>query len=161
MHIKFGIVKGDIQMLQKTNSYGNKPRISNLMDDYLKTFLSRDFFPRNTREAFNYSKNRFPVDMYSDKNNLYVTAQLPGVSKDKINVELIKNNLSIELSNGNGQNEEKTYFLREIPTITAKRTIKLPAEVVFKDVKSTYDDGMLKITLPMADPEPRHQIPIN
>ena len=148
-------------MLQKTNSYGNKPRISNLMDDYLKTFLSRDFSPRNTREAFNYSKNRFPVDMYSDKNNLYVTAQLPGVSKDKINVELIKNNLSIELSNGNGQHEEKTYFLREIPTITAKRTIKLPAEVVFKDVKSTYGDGMLKITLPMAEPEPRHQIPIN
>ena len=148
-------------MLQKTNFYGNQPRISNLMDDYLKTFLSRDFSPRNTRQAFNYSKNRFPVDIYSDKNNLYVTAQLPGVSKDKINVELIKNNLSIELSNGNGQHEEKTYFLREIPTITAKRTIKLPAEVVFKDVKSTYDDGMLKITLPMAKPEPRHQIPIN
>ena len=148
-------------MLQKTNVYGNKPQISKLMDDYLKTFLSRDFSPRNTQEAFNYSKNKFPVDMYSDKNNLYVTAQLPGVSKDKINVELIKNNLSIELSNGNGQHEEKTYFLREIPTITAKRTIKLPAEVVFKDVKSTYDDGMLKITLPMAEPEPRHQIPIN
>ena len=81
-------------MLQKINSYGNKPRISNLMDDYLKTFLSRDFSSKNTREAFNYSRNSFSVDMYSDKNNLYVTAQLPGVSKDKINVELKKNNLS-------------------------------------------------------------------
>ena len=99
--------------------------------------------------------------MYSDKNNLYVTAQIPGVSKDKINVELIKNNLSIELSNANVQHEEKTYFLREITSITAKRTIKLPAEVVFKDVKSTYDDGMLKITLPITEPAPRHQIHIN
>ena len=76
-------------MLQKTNFYGNQPRISNLMDDYLKTFLSRDFSPRNTQEAFNYSKNRFPVDMYSDKNNLCVTAQLPGVSKDKIRLWFI------------------------------------------------------------------------
>ena len=155
------IVKGDIHMLQKTNIYQNKTQLPNLIDGYLKTFLSRDFSPRNVRTGYNVSENKFPVDMYSDKKNLYVTAQIPGVSKDKINVELIKNNLSIELSNANVQHEEKTYFLREITSITAKRTIKLPAEVVFKDVKSTYDDGMLKITLPMAEPEPRHQIPIN
>ena len=142
-------------MLQKTNHYQNKTQLPNLIDGYLKTFLSRDFSPRNVRAVYNVSENRFPVDMYSDKKNLYVTAQIPGVSKDKINVELIKNNLSIELSNGNVQHEEKTYFLREITSITAKRTIKLPAEVVFKDVKSTYDDGMLKITLPIAvEPKP-------
>ena len=148
-------------MLQKTNHYQNKTQLPNLIDGYLKTFLSRDFSPRNARAVCNVSENRFPVDMYSDKNNLYVTAQIPGVSKDKIKIELIKNNLSIELSDSNEQQQDNKYFLREIPTITAKRIVRLPAAVVFKDVASNYNDGMLKITLPMSEPEIRHQIPIN
>ena len=148
-------------MLQKTNHYQNKTQLPNLIDGYLKTFLSRDFSPRNARAVYNVSENRFPVDMYSDKNNLYVTAQIPGVSKDKIKIELIKNNLSIELSDNNEQQQDNKYFLKEIPTITAKRIVKLPATVVFKDVASNYNDGMLKITLPMSEPETRHQIPIN
>ena len=148
-------------MLQKTNHFQNKTQLPNLIDGYLKTFLSRDFSPRNARAVYNVSENRFPVDMYSDKNNLYVTAQIPGVSKDKIKIELIKNNLSIELSDNNEQQQDNKYFLKEIPTITAKRIVKLPAAVVFKDVASNYNDGMLKITLPMSEPETRHQIPIN
>ena len=148
-------------MLQKTNHYQNKTQLPNLIDGYLKTFLSRDFSPRNARAVCNVSENRFPVDMYSDKNNLYVTAQIPGLSKDKIKIELIKNNLSIELSDSNEQQQDNKYFLREIPTIAAKRIVRLPAAVVFKDVASNYNDGMLKITLPMSEPEIRHQIPIN
>ena len=148
-------------MLQKTNHYQNKTQLPNLIDGYLKTYLSRDFSPRNARAIYNVSENRFPVDMYSDKNNLYVTAQIPGVSKDKIKIELIKNNLSIELSDSNEQQQDNKYFLREIPTITAKRIVRLPAAVVFKDVASNYNDGMLKITLPISEPETRHQIPIN
>ena len=148
-------------MLQKTNHYRNKTQLPNLIDGYLKTFLSRDFSPRNARAVYNVSENRFPVDMYSDKNNLYVTAQIPGVSKDKIKIELIKNNLSIELSDSNEEQQDNKYFLREIPAITAKRIVRLPAAVVFKDVASNYNDGMLKITLPMSEPETRHQIPIN
>ena len=148
-------------MLQKTNHYQNKTQLPNLIDGYLKTFLSRDFSPRNAQAVYNVSENRFPVDMYSDKNNLYVTAQIPGVSKDKIKIELIKNNLSIELSDSNEQQQDNKYFLREIPTIAAKRIVRLPAAVVFKDVASNYNDGMLKITLPMSEPEIRHQIPIN
>ena len=155
------IVKGDIHMLQKTNHYRNKTQLPNLIDGYLKTFLSRDFSPRNARAVYNVSENRFPVDMYSDKNNLYVTAQIPGVSKDKIKIELIKNNLSIELSDSNEEQQDNKYFLREIPAITAKRIVRLPAAVVFEDVASNYNDGMLKITLPMSEPETRHQIPIN
>ena len=148
-------------MLQKTNHYQNKTQLPNLIDGYLKTFLSRDFSPRNARAVYNVSENRFPVDMYSDKNNLYVTAQIPGISKDKIKIELIKNNLSIELSDSNEQQQDNKYFLREIPTIAAKRIVRLPAAVVFKDVASNYNDGMLKITLPMSEPEITHQIPIN
>ena len=148
-------------MLQKTNHYQNKTQLPNLIDGYLKTFLSRDFSLRNARAVYNVSENRFPVDMYSDKNNLYVTAQIPGISKDKIKLELIKNNLSIELSDSNEQPQDNKYFLREIPTIAAKRIVRLPAAVVFKDVASNYNDGMLKITVPMSEPETRHQIPIN
>ena len=38
---------------------------------------------------------RFPVDLFEDKANAYVRAELPGVSRDDINVELADGTLTI------------------------------------------------------------------
>ena len=148
-------------MLQKINYSGTKPQISNVLDDYLNSFLNQNLWIQSNRKTQVHTGNEFPIDMFSDKENLYVNAQIPGVSKDKINVELIKNDLSIEVSNRHDQNSEASYFVREIPTLTAKRTMKLPKMVISKNVKSTYNDGILRITLPMSEPEPRQQIPVH
>src|SRR4051812_10865196 len=41
------------------------------------------------------SATRFPVDLYQDNANTYVRAELPGVNRDDINVEMVDGNLTI------------------------------------------------------------------
>src|SRR3954471_15300904 len=41
------------------------------------------------------SATRFPVDLYEDRENTYVRAELPGVNRDQINVEMVDGNLTI------------------------------------------------------------------
>ncbi len=38
---------------------------------------------------------RFPVDLYEDKDNTYVRAELPGVSRDAINIEMVDGYLNL------------------------------------------------------------------
>ena len=52
-------------------------------------------------------------------------------------------------------------LIKEIPSTESRRVIKIPQEIMSKDVKSSYKDGILKVTLPISDPEPRQQIPVN
>ena len=40
-------------------------------------------------------ENRFPVDLYEDKDHTYVRADLPGVNRDEINVEMVNGYLTI------------------------------------------------------------------
>ena len=41
---------------------------------------------------------QFPVDLYEDKDNSYVRAELPGVTRDAISVEIVDGSLSIQAS---------------------------------------------------------------
>lgn len=48
-------------------------------------------FTSNTSSA----KGRFPVDLYEDKDRTYVRAELPGVSREDVSVEVVDGYLTI------------------------------------------------------------------
>src|SRR5688572_13093177 len=45
---------------------------------------------------------RFPVDLYEDKDNTYVRAELPGVNRDALNIEMVDGYLNISASRKQG-----------------------------------------------------------
>ena len=50
---------------------------------------------------------RFPVDLYEDQNNTYVRAELPGVNRDDINVEMTDGYLTIAAAHKTGGDGEE------------------------------------------------------
>ncbi|MBP6506780.1 MAG: Hsp20/alpha crystallin family protein [Opitutaceae bacterium] len=87
---------------------------------------------------------RFPVDLYEDKANTYVRAELPGVNKADITVEVVDGYLSINatrkaLSGG----EEQSFALN--------RSVSLPDEVQADKVAAAYENGVLTVTLPKQE----------
>ena len=62
--------------------------------------------------------NHFPVDLYEDKDNTYVRAELPGVNRDDINVEMVDGYLTINATRkslaGEGKGEESFSFSRSV-----------------------------------------------
>src|SRR5690349_19120506 len=68
--------------------------------------------------------DRFPVDLYEDKANTYVRAELPGVSRDDISVEVVDGYLTITATRktpaaaapaeGEAQPEDSFTFTRSV-----------------------------------------------
>ncbi len=71
------------------------------------------------------------VDVIDADDEIWVVAELPGVSKDKIKVKVTENKVVIRASNG------KKYY----------KEIELPAEVDPKTAKAKYNNGVLDIRI--------------
>lgn len=101
------------------------------------------------------------VDLYEDKDNVVVKAELPGLKREDIEVSLHDGALSIS---GERKGEEKVESaeMRRTERFVGhfQRTITLPATVKGDQVNAQYKDGVLTITLPKAEEAKPRQIEI-
>lgn len=92
------------------------------------------------------SPTRFPVDLYEDKDNTYVRAELPGVSRDDINVEVVDGYLNITAARktptADGKGEE---------SFSLSRSVSLNDAVHADKVNAVYENGILTVTLPKRE----------
>jgi len=105
-----------------------------------------DFAPGATRTI--------PVSVQEDKDNLNVTAELPGVARDDINVELVDDVLSLSASRkvAGAEGEQNLAFAR---------SFTLPCAVQADKVAAELKDGILRLTLPKAEAAKPRKITIN
>ncbi len=87
---------------------------------------------------------QFPVDIFEDKDNTYVRAELPGVNRDAIGVEIVEGSLSIQASRKekSGDGESSVSF---------NRLVSIPDEVQADKVTAAYENGVLTVTLPKRE----------
>jgi len=93
------------------------------------------------------------VDVYQTESDVIVKAEIPGVSKEDLNVYIDEN--SIRLS---GQTKKSNEFKDEHVYRAERyygsfsRTIPLPVEIKSDQAKAEYKDGILSITVPKVEP---------
>ncbi len=102
------------------------------------------------------------LDVYEDKDNVIVKAELPGMKREEINVSLHDGSLSIS---GERKSEEK-YGNAEVYRTERffgrfQRTVTLPTAVASDKVKAQYKDGILTVTLPKTEEAKPKQIDVN
>jgi len=91
------------------------------------------------------------VDVYEKGNNIVVEAQIVGVEPDKIDVSFEDNALILKgKSEKKSEVEDKNYYRKEVRYGSFYRAISLPAKVIGDKAEATYEDGILKITIPKA-----------
>lgn len=88
--------------------------------------------------------NQFPVDLFEDKDNTYVRAELPGVSREDINVEMVEDYLTISGSHKTGEGKSEQSF-------SFSRSVNIPEEVQADKVSAAYENGVLTVTLPKRE----------
>jgi len=91
-----------------------------------------------------------PVSVHEDKDNLQVSAELPGVNRDDINVELLDDTLSLTASRKQGEQ-----------TVSFERSFSLPYAVQADKVVAAYENGILRLTLPKAEAVKPRKIAVN
>ncbi len=90
--------------------------------------------------------NRFPVDLYEDKANTYVRAELPGVNRDDINVDLADGTLTIAATRKTPATDTQAE-----QSFALTRSVSLDDEVQADQVSAAYENGILTVTLPKRE----------
>ena len=89
------------------------------------------------------------VDIYQDKENLYVEMPLAGVKPDDVEISIEDNILTIQgRSEEKKEIKEKDYLRKEIKKGAFRRVIKLPVEVKGNKAVAESQAGMLKVIIP-------------
>ena len=97
------------------------------------------------------------IDVFEKDNRLVTRLDLPGVKKENLKVEVADGMLTISGERKN-ETEEKTdsYYRREREYGNFYRTVPLPDGVKFEEVKATFADGVLEVSVPLpAKVEPK------
>lgn len=93
-----------------------------------------------------------PVDVFQTDDEVVVKAQLPGVTKDQLEVTIQDDTLTIRAETKREEEvDEDGYFRREIQYGTCVRTVPLPANVDDEQVTATLVDGLLEVHAKKAD----------
>src|SRR2546422_9746381 len=92
------------------------------------------------------------VDVKDKGTEFVVTAELPGVSKDDVEITATSRGLEIRAA-AQRQTEEKdeNYVYRERNYTEFYRNVPLPAEITADKVVATLKDGTLEVRLPKAE----------
>lgn len=92
------------------------------------------------------------VDMYLDGKELVIKADLPGVRKEEISIDISENMLTIS---GEKKKEEKVetsnYYRFERSHGSFFRRFELPEGSHTDKVKAHYDNGVLELRIPVAE----------
>jgi HSP20 family protein len=90
------------------------------------------------------------MDVYKEGNNLVAKTPIVGFDPKKVDISVKNGMLTIKGSTEKkSEVEEKNYYRKEIKSGSFYRSILLPAEVEAEKLKAEYQDGILKITMPM------------
>jgi HSP20 family protein len=90
-----------------------------------------------------------PMEMFEREGRLIVRAELPGLSKDDVHVEVTDDALTIEGERRSEHEERQGGFFRsERRYGTFRRQIPLPEGVNADQVTASFKDGLLEIAMP-------------
>ena len=125
------------------------------MDRMFENFLGRrlrPFWPQRWWPAASMKINTPAVDLYEEKDDIVVKAELPGMEKDNIEVNLSDRRLTIKGEKKQEQEVKKEgYYRSERSYGSFVRTLELPREVQTDKVKAAFKNGTLEIRLPKTE----------
>ena len=130
-----------------------------------------DFPPRRWMETFEPLGWKWPIgvdyerafrlDVVDRDKELVVRAELPGVEKDDVKVEIAGDRLMIEAEREFEEEDETEDFYRhELGYGKLMRTVVLPVEVDADNIHAELVEGILKVTLPKVRVAERHTVKV-
>ncbi|MFP4654104.1 MAG: Hsp20/alpha crystallin family protein [Methanohalobium sp.] len=101
------------------------------------------------------------VDIKEEDNNVIVTADMPGVNKDDVDITVRDDTLEVNAKcSEESKTEEEGYYRHERTYRVFSRTVPLPASVNEEDASAKLENGVLHITLPKAEEEKERKIKV-
>jgi HSP20 family protein len=101
------------------------------------------------------------LDVVQREDEVVVKASVPGMKPDGIDLSLEDNVLTIRAERKlDFEDDKSVYLIQERPTGSFYRALRLPETVDASKIQSSYENGVLTITLPKAEEKKKKQIRI-
>jgi HSP20 family protein len=92
------------------------------------------------------------VDVYEEKDEIVVKAELPGMDKSDIEVNISDSELTLKGEKKKEEKiEEENYFRSERSYGAFVRSVDLPTDVQADKVKAAFKNGILEVRLPKTE----------
>jgi len=145
-----------LRVLDPWKDFGSlQERINRMFDDTIRTLHPTD------GEELEKGTWAPAVDIYETNDSFVVSADLPGLNKDEIQIDLKDNTLTLK---GEKKFEEKVskdnYIRVERAYGSFVRSFTLPQNVDPEKIKAKYKEGVLEITIPKKEEAKPKQIKV-
>lgn len=126
-------------------------RFSDMIDEFFNDAVN------DRRDSFVPS-----IDISETDKQFIISAELPGMKKEDININLENGRLAISGERSFEKEEEgKTYHRIETNYGSFSRSFQLPDNVDENSIKASYEDGLLNITIEKGEDKVKKQIEIS
>jgi HSP20 family protein len=91
------------------------------------------------------------VDLRASDEAYNITALVPGLEADDLDIEVLNNTVTIRGEFKTGEEENEKYLVCELPNGRFSRTITLPTDTDSSKVEALIKNGMLSLRIPKAE----------
>jgi HSP20 family protein len=101
------------------------------------------------------------VDIYDTEQGLVIKAELPGVKKQDVSLEIKDNILTLKGQRSRQEDvAEENYYRRERICGTFQRSFALQEHIRPEKIKARFKDGILEVLVPKPDTETPKQVTV-
>lgn len=147
----------NLRRLDSWSDFGTlQDRINRMFDD---TFRSLSISDSEEMETGNWAPT---VDVVENNDNFIVKADIPGVKKDDLKVDVKDGTLTIKGEKKQEEKVEKNNYIRiERSYGNFVRNFSLPGNVDSSKINAKFTDGVLEIKIPKKEEAKPKEIKIN
>ena len=144
-------------LMRRNSPFGELLSLRQAMDR-----LFEDSFVRPGGWNGEAAEQALPLDIRMTQNELVVTAALPGVKPDDVDISITGDTLSITGRTGEeSRREEDGYLYQEIRRGNFSRTVTLPSDLKTDAAVAHFENGLLTLSIPKAEEAKPRQIKVN
>ena len=126
------------------------------------TRMSRRLEERTSKAEFSAREKVLAVDVKADEEAYTISALIPGIEADEINVEILKNTVSIRGEfNDDEENEQEKFLVSELPAGRFYRELTLPTTMDSSKADASLKNGVFTLRVPKAEVDRPKMIKIN
>ena len=107
--------------------------------------MARRWIAANNGESRSHTLD---INIREEDEAYMLSALVPGLKAEDLNIQVLDDVVRIE---GEYKADEAEYMLRELPSGSFTRTLRLPAAIEADRVEAQITDGVLTLTLPKAE----------
>lgn len=128
-------------MMNRPSDFFNFDSFNNFIDSFFNT----DFFPQVQNVG------QMKVDIKEQDNKYILEAELPGVNKDEITVELKDDMLTISVQKDERIEETKENYIKKERRYGSQSRSFYVENVKAEDINANFENGVLSISLPKKE----------